>query len=142
EHAGVDADVRDGFSEGKCSTQRFAVFAGLYRSSKAHVVLNLLRSATFVNRRERKTSCEASGGGATIDPRELECDQGERKIFGSRKQSAMLGIHKHCCYARTVICREQFVLAFCPFVVVSFANGNKSSYGSTRYCTCGLDKHL
>src|SRR6185369_10334631 len=81
QHSGLDADIRNRLRQGKRSAPGLAIFTRLRWARQPHVVFDLLRRATLVNRRQCETSCKTCGRCAAIYPCEFERDQCEREIL-------------------------------------------------------------
>ena len=93
QHAGLDAHVRDGFGQAKGAAPWFAVFAGLRRSAKAHVVVALFGGAALMDGRKRQESRQAAGGGAGVHPRQFERHQRQRQVLGTFDEAALRRFH-------------------------------------------------
>src|SRR5579859_7228343 len=129
QHAGIDADIRDGFGKTKGSAPGLAgvtgFWSGLRRSGEGFVTRDLLFGAAFVDGGKSEKAGEAGSGGATVDTGKLEGCEREGKIFGAGDEAAFFRLHEGSGDAGAVEGVEHSGFARGPLVGIAFAGGDK-----------------
>ena len=142
EHAGVDANVGDGFSEDECATPGLAILTRLRRGGQALVVVRLLWSAALMDGRQGKESSQARGGCSGVYPCQFEGRQGEREVLGADDEAAFFRLHEDRGKAGAVECFDHLVFCRGPLMVVALSGGDHVRDGSARDAAGGLHQHL
>ncbi len=78
----------------------------------------------------------------SVDPGELERDQGEHEVFRTLDKAALVGIHETGGDSGVVVGFEQFVLLGSPFVTVPGPLCHQTRHQAAGDPARGLDQHL
>jgi hypothetical protein len=142
QQARLDAYVRNRLGQAECAAPDLPVVARLRRARARQVERPLLGRAALVDGREREVTGEAAGGGARVDPRELERDERQREVLGAVDEAAVLRVEVDGGEARVVELLEQRGLRRRPLVRLPAAGGDEPRDGPARHRASRLHQEL
>ena len=142
EHARIHTHIGDGFGQTECSPPGLAIFPGLRRSRKFHVVTLLLRSAPLMNGSQRQATSQTRRCSASIHPGQFKRNQRQHEILGTREQSTLFRIHEHRRDSRGIEGFEQLRFRISPLVRVSPAAGHQTRNRTARHLPGRLHQQL